>query len=561
MADNLVGSVRSTELEANLGRTIIGKPCYIKIIDSYLSNNFSNSGENVFLPTVDYVTDVLSKDLRQELINLYNAQMGTVKGVESIPDELKVLQGALFDGLCYGYDVNTGKFAIYTMNLRLLVVKGMLENLTLSTDLLKTVMTKNKVGEVKCYRIDIEYEYSSEVFSFKAVNHRTKMIEVGDDIQIMLIPYIAGVRLMKMLESIVNSGKVIKTVQIVNGVTKTRCITINANILKEYSDQDYLYDYVSPTYFPLKGFFYAPVVGASSLTAGVTNINIFDLCEIKRVADRSALAKLGIEKCSDPIRQLCRESVVGTELMKLKSEDLDSYLDLVASLPNIDKVVETTDDMVALTTVGISKYLHTITEMEQLSVETILGVTSKIYDRMAIFNVHGEDVAVDKANLSSELKNGIFKVLSCSKSGKLTSVVCTNSRSILTKVYGVGYFKKYEGFSVKFYAFLGAVQSGTTLSDALVVNGLMPEKGIPSEARKSMLELISKITPDDEVHVKELKSLLGSLNGARVSNRSSDTGSMIVRSLDAYIDNEGTVHDYYRYINPSEIISCKKLGE
>lgn len=563
MSDNIVGSVKSTELEVNLGRTLMGRPEYIKVIDAYLMNNFSNTGENVFLPTVDYVTDVLSTELRQEFVNLYNAHMGTVKGVENIPDELKVLQGALFDGLCYGYDVNTGKFAIYTMNLNLLVVKGMLEIPSMSTDLLKTVMAKNKVGEVKCYRIDIEYEYSSEVFSFKAVNHRTKMVEVGDDIQILLIPYIAGVRLMKMLESIINSGKVVKTVQMVNNVVKTRCITINMNVLKEYSGQELLYDYVKPTYFPLKGFFYAPVVGASSLTAGVTNINIFDLCEIKRVSSIKALEKLGIEKCSNAIRKLCRESVIGAELMSLKSQDLDGYLDLVASLPSIDKVVETTDDMVALTTVGISKYLHSITEKEQVDVESILNLKSKIDERERLFNVSSEGYVFrdDLSNLQNELKRGIFKILSRSKSGKLTSVVCTNSRSILTKVYGIGYFSKYEGFSARFYAFLRDVQSGTTLTDALGVNGLIPEEGISREDRKKMLELIGKISPENDTYEKELKTLVGALNNARVSNRSGSSDSIVVRSLDAYIDSEGTVHDYYRYVNPSEIISCKKLGE
>ena len=99
---SITGEVRSTELEARLGTTIMGG--YVNEIDNFFKSIFGQE-KNVSLPTLGYLFETIP-ELKEKMISKYNMEMGLEKGVEDIPDDLKASQGALLDGLCFGYDIN-----------------------------------------------------------------------------------------------------------------------------------------------------------------------------------------------------------------------------------------------------------------------------------------------------------------------------------------------------------------------------------------------------------------------------------------------------------------------
>ena len=110
---DLTGTVRSSALEASLGKTLMGT--FIPQIDAFLRSSLSQKGNNIEIPTLGYLFKNIP-GMKEPFIELYNSRMGLEKGVEVIPDDLKASQGALLDGLCFGYDLEGGGYALYTMN-------------------------------------------------------------------------------------------------------------------------------------------------------------------------------------------------------------------------------------------------------------------------------------------------------------------------------------------------------------------------------------------------------------------------------------------------------------
>lgn len=116
---SIVGRVRSTQLEQSLSGTIVAD--YVPQIDSNFMSLLQNKGDNIMIPSLGYFMSDIAPESKNRFINLYNRTMGLEDGVENIPDEVKAVQGALFDGLCFGYDTTSDTVAIYTMNFDLLM--------------------------------------------------------------------------------------------------------------------------------------------------------------------------------------------------------------------------------------------------------------------------------------------------------------------------------------------------------------------------------------------------------------------------------------------------------
>ena len=117
-------TVSSIKFEERLGNTIMAK--HISSIDSgILSKLSSREAENMSIDTLQRIIDD-NMVLKAQLINLYNGTLGTYAGVENIPDDIKAVQGALLDGICYGYNIEKDTVDLYTMNLD--VVDSMLKD-------------------------------------------------------------------------------------------------------------------------------------------------------------------------------------------------------------------------------------------------------------------------------------------------------------------------------------------------------------------------------------------------------------------------------------------------
>ena len=548
---DICGTVQSTQLEANLGRTIIGG--YISKIDDVILEFFQQGGENVAIPTLDYLLDYLP-NLDSKLIRLYNMNMGAQEGVQYIPDNVKIAQGALFDGLCFGYDVENESVALYTMNF------GLLNKINeTGIDMSKQCIEKNLKGEVKGYRIDVSYNNSSNSFSFKAVNHR-KVLDNSEE-GVLLVPYIAVVRMMKIIESMLNGNSVLRVRQEIGGNSKVRCITKNLNVLKKFCDNEKAVESANCSFFPLKAFFYAPVLGAPSLSSMVTNINIFKLCELRPMRNLKQLKYMGIEKPEDPVESMMMSRIISFKILKMKSDNPVKLLEVLAEFPKSGDYLGGVSDVSMVDSPLISGYLHSLTNSELNEVMDMIPYCREEYNyRMEVFNGNYRNVQESElVDLNGLLKRHICRFIIRKSDCSLSSIICTNNRRLLSKIYGEDYFNKYESFGVRLNYLLSDYEEYGNLRVALREYGFDVDENEYSLISKT-LSKASDLFSDDVR--KEVSEILGI--PTKKSSRKS-TGVM-VRTLDGYIsekiiDSEtgeavSVVNDYYRSIDPEKIVSA-----
>lgn len=538
---SIVGRVRSTQLEQSLSGTIVAD--YISNIDKYFISVLQSKGDNIMLPSLNYFMSDIAPESYMRFVDLYNRTLGLEDGVENIPDEVKAVQGALLDGLCFGYDVSTESVDLYTMNFDLLM-----NDLDVNRDMASMCIKNNIVGHFKGFRIDVEYEVGPETFNFKAVNHR----KVLDNENIILLPYIACVRLMKMLESFLSSGAVLKVRQEVKGVEKLRYLTRNQSILAKYCDSEEAVKGLEPSFFPLKAFFYAPVIGASSLTAMVSNVKLFDLCEVKKVkSDR--VANLGITKPENPIQDMMEERIFCSKLYSVIIDNPHVAAELVEKLPRGTEVFGSIENVSQLSSTTFSKYLHGLTSEERkAAIATVPGVKEDVDARMRVLGGgNAETIPTSEyANIRSILKNHVCRFLIRGKNCKLSSMVGTNNTKILEGIYGKDYFAKYEGFGVRFYEVFEEVGVGRDLESALASNGFDCTKDVV-KAIQDLYDQNNRVVSD------KLKFEVANLLGYKTrSSSSSDSESILFRTLDATVSEEAGVQDYYKNIDPDKIVSA-----
>lgn len=544
MKENLTGSVRSSSLEVALGKTIMGE--FIPQIDNYFRSTFSQKGNNISIPTLGYLFTTV-EGMEQRFIDLYNSRMGLENGVEKIPDALKASQGALLDGLCFGYDLAKEEYALYTMNFNLLSVLDPDES-----QRPKQCMDSNKKALLKSYRVDIEYQQSPESFSFKLVNHRKK---IDDDKEVVLIPYLVILRLMLMIESFMQGNMILKTKQDLHGAEKVRVITKNKKVLADFCDDPIAPTLITPAFFPLRGFFYAPVVGAPSTTAMVTNIDLFKLDELKRIATSQGVKKLGVEKPNNPIYSMVSEQVIVNSLMSLKVRSTENFIRKIQSMPKAISILG--DDPEAYTSYNITKYLHSISS-ENLSevIKSLPGVDREIKFRESQFSSPRQISEEEGKDLRGLLRNHVVKFILKKKDCKLSSITCTNSPLILRSFYGRDYFSKYEGFNIRFNAFLNALSNGEDTREALSEYGFSTDPDLIEEIKE-----ISKAESVQERSFEEaLRYAVAENEGVALKSSSKESDNILVRLLNAYIDEEGKVVDYYRSIDPRAIVNILVLS-
>lgn len=570
--NSIVGSVRSTDLEANLRNTIMGK--YITNIDDFIGRSLSETSDgcNVRIPDLGILLETiptLGNDFRRK----YNGVMGLEEGVQNIPDEVAIPQGALFDGLCWGYDTETQSYALYTMNLALL------NYMTVGNkDLLTKVMEKNKKGLLKCYRIDVEYTMSPEQFTFTAVNHRKDI----DNETVVLIPYYATVRWMALIETLLMGRGLLACTQRYNNAEKTRVITKDEKVLAKYSGDMTMSKEaaVSSSYFPLRGFFYAPVVGAPVTSAMVTNINIFNLDLIKKVS-ASQLGKYGIEYDPNPMETYAQSSVMVNYLMQLLNDDPEEFNRVLNGFPRVGQFITSTED---ISDAEIFGYLHSIkrNEFAQIVENMPAEIQNTMYERSLLLGEMHPFSEGDWVNLRSTLDRNVCKFLIRKKDCKLSTIIGTNNQAILAKVYGKGYQRVYEGFNYRFVSMMAYLKAnkGKALDWGTIFYGygFTKTKKIPRELGLEVLSLANtrgylesdKVPEDisstlkDEVNwvgaledndfVTDLKSILAEFCEVRLK-ASAETNNILVRTLDAYKTEKG-VKEFYKYLDPEKVIDA-----
>lgn len=546
----LEGSMSTEELQGRLLKT--KQFSHTNEINAYLTNCIKTPGDNISMPTNGFFAE-LSPTYRQEMINLYNGTFGLFDEVNLIPEEVKISQAALLDSLHYGYVVAEEKVELYTMNPGIFIP----EMSTLQENELTKIIEKNKVGLVKCYRVDLEYSQQNESsVNFKLVNHRR---EVDDNGNVYLIPYLSGVRLMLLVQSFLNKGFILKTKQEIAGGEKVRCITLKSDILQKYCDEPSAVEGVEAKYYPLKAFFYAPVLGAPSTSSMVTNVNLFRLSELKRITAARQLTDLGVQKPKDPVQTMLRESSIIAVLMGIKSNNPDDFMRIVDKLPKRDEILGDvlTDDITAR---HLSMYLHTLKNAE---VQTVLKLvpTAKVLmqNRSEVFKDCRRATPEELQDIRGLLKNHLCRFIIQKKDFNLSTMTGTNSPEILKAIYGEDYFNKYESIGVRFNAAYDySEREHCSIEEGMRKYALDESSGIDLKAVSA--EAVNETVDNEHITVRDAyKNALFYVAGSR-QRKSSSSGSVMMRTIDAYKMGDKVSDGYYRNIDPEKIKSVFVLS-
>ena len=440
------GSITMNDFLKGFSKTSQAK--YLLEIDKVHANNLATSkNDNVFMQTVGYLGEISPK-YKEEMITLYNGTFGLYDVVSEIPDDLKVLQASLLDSVCYGYNVKTESISLYTLNFGTFGV----DNDDLSKGLYDKIVEFNKTASVYAYRVDMEYNPKNKtMLDWKLVKLTAKTIIREGEIE--LIPFSSGYRFMALIKSLMKKGFVLETRSEYPNGDKVRCITENVKVLKQYCDSELAVEGLKCSYYPIDGFFYAPVVGAPSTTSMLTKINIFNLYHIGQIKTAREIQKLGVQKPKDPLFEEVKEVVISNYIFKLKEIDdmseFEEFVKYLNSFPDDAKLI--VGDNRELSTSAVSSYLHSL---KRGTINQILKSLPNVVEReadiyMALMNSTRPASDSEMEDLRGLFKSHICKILIKKKDGNFSTFTGTNSEEKLKLIYGENYFKNYESFGVK----------------------------------------------------------------------------------------------------------------
>lgn len=541
--------LKATELEKTLKGTIYSK--HRKVMDDYIMGNLQKEGSNFSIPIVQALIESGST-LEKKLLNLYHEKTAFCD-TSDISDEMKLLQASAFDSLVVGVNVEKdGEIAIYTANVNTIFSTDVESKFTLE----KTVEL-NRQGIVNAVRIDIEYT-SEEGFTFKQVslNKNTNLkvvdLDTGEG-RFLLVPYIAFQRAMVFFKSMMDDKRILEVTQDKGG-NKVRYITTRLDTLAKFSDSKGFVEGLKPSYFPLKGFFYAPVLGAPSTTIGKTRVDLISISEVRSVTNPK------VEKANGSLSSMVMLATIQSELSSIKSSDDERYHSIVMKLPNIRKYITDVDSCIP----GVNVVMSYIRSLDSKGYEEVVSVlNSNISGIIArsdalIGNITGyrkEDISKYSAySLKELLKSRIVKFVIRKKNCEYSTIVGTNNTRLLEMMYGKDYFSKYESLGSKLYMLEDMIDGGSSIKDALIY--CMGESNPDLEAQ--VISIMGINDPTSSTH-ERLANLFGENTGKKSIRSSASSDVILVRKCFAYLSDEGSV-DFYRYLDMSKVEEMYILG-
>lgn len=419
---------------------------HIDVINTILKNTLQGKEDNFSVPVIQSVLNE-SNMLQIDLLNVYNSKFPC--DTSDIDYEIKLLQASLLDGLVVGFNVNKGgEFKIYTANV------GAIFGVDYESKFnIEKTLGLNREGVLHAVRVDVDYT-SEAGFKYKVVslNKNTNIKPItsnNPDGSFYLVPYSVVSHFMSFFKNVLDSNNTLLIKQDKGELIKERYITKNIDILSQYCDNSSFAKSLKTSYFPLKGFFYAPVVGASSLTSGVTRVDLIDVCSVNKVNEI-----VGVSKAKDGFNEMIKESCIMATLQRMYSSDLGAYSNLINNLPNKDILTgEVADiDKGLPNPKTIIKYMHSLNDTDKEDFYSLFtDLDGDVFKKRKILYSYEEmninDFSVEE--LRELLNNGVYKFQLRKKDCINSTIMVTNSVSILKEMYGDDYYAKYESFGVR----------------------------------------------------------------------------------------------------------------
>ena len=512
-------------------------------------------GKSLSLPTVASLLNSHKglRDLVQEKFDSVGTKSGKYGDVSY---DIQLLQGVLFTSLVFGYHKPSGKVALYTACEKVINAISPEYNFNIG----KTY-DLNVEGVLNAARVDIDYT-SKETFNAKLTRLTVKTNLVSDEY--ILVPLESVSALAGIIKDQLSKGRVAYTQQLVSGLVKERFISMNAMVLRKYTDSpEFASDVSSKSVIQLarhKAYF--PVVGATSNTVGMTAIDLLLLEKLGFVKDNGSLVEV-----SDfgGIIRLVVTSLLSNELARKYSEELQSkYNEYVSGIVDIitqAKFLEVVNDIVtpegmpsdAIVSLEATNLILRDMTDDQLQQTWLMfkekGMQSgNPQDLVKLINTSYEQLPtnISKEELRNLLDSSVLKVVTTKKNGSFSTMYVTNSEDILSQVYGADYRKALESKGVLIREAKKYLEQGElTFDEVMEYLGFDSFVGRGPELPKDNLETFEELVATESDY-KPRKS-------------NSNENLVLGRRLFGVVTPKG-VEDYYCNIDTTRIYQVVKLS-
>lgn len=512
-------------------------------------------GKSLSLPTVASLLNSHKglRDLVQEKFDSVGTKSGKYGDVAY---DIQLLQGVLFTSLVFGYHKPSGKVALYTACEKVITAISPEYNFNIG----KTY-DLNVEGVLNAARVDIDYT-SKETFNAKLTRLTVKTNLVSDEY--ILVPLESVSALAGIIKDQLSKGRVAYTQQLVSGLVKERFISMNATVLRKYTDSpEFASDVSSKSVIQLarhKAYF--PVVGATSNTVGMTAIDLLLLEKLGFVKDNGSLVEV-----SDfgGIIRLVVTSLLSNELARNYSEELQSkYNEYVSGIVDIitqAKFLEVVNDIVtpegmpsdAIVSLEATNLILRDMTDDQLQQTWLMfkekGMQSgNPQDLVKLINTSYGQLPTDisKEELRGLLDSSVLKVVTTKKNGSFSTMYVTNNEDILSQVYGADYRKALESKGVLIREAKKYLEQGElTFDEVMEYLGFDSFVGRGSELPKDNLATFEELVATESDY-KPRKS-------------NSNENLVLGRRLFGVVTPKG-VEDYYCNIDTTRIYQVVKLS-
>lgn len=512
-------------------------------------------GKSLSLPTVASLLNSHKglRDLVQEKFDSVGTKSGKYGDVAY---DIQLLQGVLFTSLVFGYHKPSGKVALYTACEKVITAISPDYNFNIG----KTYEL-NVEGVLNAARVDIDYT-SKETFNAKLTRLTVKTNLVSDEY--ILVPLESVSALAGIIKDQLSKGRVAYTQQLVSGLVKERFISMNATVLRKYTDSpEFASDVSSKSVIQLarhKAYF--PVVGATSNTVGMTAIDLLLLEKLGFVKDNGSLVEV-----SDfgGIIRLVVTSLLSNELARNYSEELQSkYNEYVSGIVDIitqAKFLEIVNDIVtpegmpsdAIVSLEATNLILRDMSDDQLQQTWLMfkekGMQSgNPQDLVKLINTSYEQLPtnISKEELRNLLDSSVLKVVTTKKNGSFSTMYVTNSEDILSQVYGADYRKALESKGVLIREAKKYLEQGElTFDEVMEYLGFDSFVGRGPELPKDNLATFEELVATESDY-KPRKS-------------NSNENLVLGRRLFGVVTPKG-VEDYYCNIDTTRIYQVVKLS-
>lgn len=512
-------------------------------------------GKSLSLPTVASLLNSHKglRDLVQERFDSVGTKSGKYGDVAY---DIRLLQGVLFTSLVFGYHKPSGKVALYTACEKVITAISPEYNFNIG----KTY-DLNVEGVLNAARVDIDYT-SKETFNAKLTRLTVKTNLVSDEY--ILVPLESVSALAGIIKDQLSKGRVAYTQQLVSGLVKERFISMNATVLRKYTDSpEFASDVSSKSVIQLarhKAYF--PVVGATSNTVGMTAIDLLLLEKLGFVKDNGSLVEV-----SDfgGIIRLVVTSLLSNELARNYSEELQSkYNEYVSGIVDIitqAKFLEVVNDIVtpegmpsdAIVSLEATNLILRDMSDDQLQQTWLMfkekGMQSgNPQDLVKLINTSYEQLPTDisKEELRGLLDSSVLKVVTTKKNGSFSTMYVTNSEDILSQVYGADYRKALESKGVLIRKAKKYLEQGElTFDEVMEYLGFDSFVGRGPELPKDNLATFEELVATESDY--------------KLRKSNSNENLVLGRRLFGVVTPKG-VEDYYCNIDTTRIYQVIKLS-